>query len=75
MLLENKSNGCTYQELPSGIVIEKHQILFLESDILIPNQNNFSHECVANNVKSEHGLVTTPKILISNSPSVFKKIS
>lgn len=71
MLLEKHLGGCEYQELPSGILIEKHQIVLPESKIFVPESGPFLSECTRS-LANSMPMHNAPKGVFASTNSGFE---
>lgn len=73
VLFEKKSGEYMYQELPSGIVIAKHQIALPESNFMVSTKNILSSENTFITCAKDNGFIETPEIVIANSTFELRK--
>lgn len=67
MLFEKESSEYTYQELPSGIVVAKQQIMIPKSKILVPNETILSSANTLITSVKDNSFINTPVIVTADS--------
>lgn len=71
MLLEKHLGGCEYQELSSGILTAKHQIVLPESKIFVPESGSFLSECTRS-LANSMPMYNDPKSVFASTNSGFE---
>ena len=67
MLFEKESSEYTYQELPSGIVVAKQQMMMPKSKILVPNETILSLANTLITCVKDNSFINTPVIVTADS--------
>ena len=67
MLFEKESSEYTYQELPSGIVVAKQQMMMPKSKILVPNVTILSSANTLITCVKDNSFINTPVIVTADS--------
>lgn len=70
-LLEKHLGECEYQELPSGILIAKHQIVLPESKVFVSRSGLLLSECTSS-VDINMPMHSTPKNVFASTNSRFE---
>lgn len=69
--LEKHLGECEYQELPSGILIAKHQIVLPESKVFVPESGLLLSECTIS-IANSLSMHSTPKNVFASTISRFE---
>ena len=67
MLFEKESSEYTYQELPSGIVVAKQQIMIPKSKIFVPNETILSSANTLITCVKDNSFINMPMIVTADS--------